>query len=540
MKFPNSLLLICLLIIGLMAGCASKQVAEPGPLTHFSDSLDLSPVMAENRQSTLPEDWYRKAVFMEIYVRGFKDSDGNGVGDFNGIIEKLDYLKELGIGGIWLMPMMKSQDNDHGYAVVDYRATEKDYGTLEDFKRLLDEAHKRGIGVIVDYVINHSAALNPLFKDSQHPLSDKRDWYIWSEDKQFWPRWDYENTWHEGKHGYYYGVFWSQMPDFNMKNPEVLEFHKNNLRFWMNLGVDGFRFDAVGSLVENGNGAMFSQPENDQILQELQQTLGEFDNRYMVCEDPTGSLRVGKKESCGSAFYFGMHKELIASATYGWPSRDLIGAVKRAPHNDMAIMLANHDSFAGNRVIKQVGGDETSYKMAATLLLTLPGIPFVYYGEEIGMGHGEKAFGDHALRAPMSWNSDPDTAGFTTAKRMFRLPAENRATYNVEDELKDPESLLSFYRSLINARNNIPALQTGDFENIKQDAASLLTFLRKAEDAEALIMVNLGRKEATARYQSLDNKIWTPAFTHNVDAVNASNGEMVMPPYSIAIFTRHL
>ncbi|WP_020409057.1 alpha-amylase family glycosyl hydrolase [Hahella ganghwensis] len=515
----------------------SQPLSQPGPVTHFSDDLDLSPVAVENKASVLPEDWYRKAVFMEIYVRGFKDSDGNGVGDFNGIIEKLDYLQELGIGGIWLMPMMKSQDNDHGYAVVDYRATEPDYGTLDDFKRLLDEAHKRNIGVIVDYVVNHSAALNLLFKDSQHPESDKRDWYIWTDEKRFWPRWDYENTWHQGKHGYYYGVFWGQMPDFNMKNEEVMAFHKDNLRFWMNLGVDGFRFDAVGSLVENGNGAMFSQPENDQVLQELQATLAEFDNRYMVCEDPTGSLQVGEKDSCGSAFYFGMHKELMASATYGWPSRDLIGAVKRAPHNEMAIMLANHDAFTGNRVIKQVGGDETSYKMAATLLMTLPGIPFVYYGEEIGMGHGEKAFGDHALRAPMSWTGDHDTAGFTTARRMFRLPAENRATHNVADESEDPESLLSFYRNVINARNRIPALQTGEFANIRQDAASLLTFTRKTESQEALVIVNLGRKEATAHYGGL-NENWEQAFTYHVSGAELGSGSVTMPPYSIVIYTR--
>jgi alpha-amylase len=529
-------LTILILIAFHLLACSTSQSLDYGPVTHFSDSLDMAAVAPQKTGSNLPEGWYRKAVFMEIYVRGYRDSDANGRGDFNGITEKLDYLKELGIKGIWLMPMMHSQDDDHGYAVKNYRATEPVYGSLDEFKRLLYEAHQRGIGIIFDYVINHSAALNPLFKDSKHPQSNKRDWYIWSETNKIWPRWDQQNTWHKAKSGYYYGIFWNQMPDFNMRNEEVLKFHENNLRFWLELGVDGFRFDAVGHLLENGNGLLTSQPGNDKILQRLMKVINEYDNRYMVCEDPNASLQVGSKDSCGSAFYFGMHKALLRSARLGRPAADLPGLIKRAPHGEMALMLANHDAFAGDRIIRQLAGNLDSYKMAASLLLTLPGIPFIYYGEEIGMGHTRQGVGDHALRSPMSWNSNPENAGFTEAKRFFRNLADNSAEFNVEKQLRNSDSLLNYYRSLIHLRNNTPALQSGDFQNVTQAASSVFSFVRDNGQQQAFILINLGEDTAEADFSDKTGG-WTLSYsTSSGNAVEL--GKIRLAPHSMLVFTK--
>ncbi len=519
----------------ILISCASAPKFDPGPVTDYSAKLDMSPITPTNRASALPKDWYKKAVFMEIYVRGYRDSDKNGRGDFNGLIEKLDYLQNLGITGIWLMPMMDSQDDDHGYAVKDYRATETAYGTMEEFKTLLDEAHKRGIGIIIDYVINHSAALNPLFKDSRHPQSDKRDWYIWSDTNKLWPRWDRQNTWHKANTGYYYGIFWNQMPDFNLTNEAVMQFHENNLRFWLEMGVDGFRFDAVGHLIENGVGKLTSQPENHAILQRLMSVINEYDNRYMVCEDPNDSLRVGRKDSCGSAFNFGLHKELIRTARSGKASNQLTSSIQSIPHNEMAVILANHDSFAGDRIIRQMAGDLNKYKMAAALLLTVPGIPFIYYGEEIGLGHTKGGVGDHALRSPMSWNGNPDNGGFTEARRFFRPLADNVEAFNVADQLEDPDSLYNFYRSIIQMRNKTPALQTGSFENISQGTPNLYSFIRDNGDQQAFVVMNLGDTASQATLPK-EGEPWRLSFS-SANSTHSGNA-FTADPYSVTVFTR--
>ncbi len=495
----------------LLAGCA-QQSGTSQEQSLSAQQLDLAPVAVTSPQSSLPEDWYKQAVFMEIYVRGFNDSDGDGIGDFNGVTEKLDYLADLGIRGIWLMPMMKSQDRDHGYAVVDYRAVEPDYGSEADFKRLLDEAHRRGIGIIVDYVINHSAAQNPLFLDSAAGRGGKRNWYNWSDSYQNWPNWGNNPSWHYHDSGsYYYGIFWDQMPDFNLRNLDVVGYHQDSMRYWLNMGVDGFRFDAVGTLFENGRSGMLNQPENHQfLLNVVQPTVHAYDNRFMVCENPEDSITTAR--SCGSAFYFGLHGSIMASAKFERAKSRLTRDIKRAPISQMSTILANHDSFAGGRVYMQLAGDEGKYRSAATTLLTLPGIPFIYYGEEIGMAHSQDQHDpdpDHRLRTPMSWSGDPNTAGFTSGKP-FRALASNVETHNVDAQLADPDSLLAHYRALIKLRNRYPALHSGSFTPLQQSNDKVLLFMRESPEQQMLVAINYSDQPQQVEHPMLD-QCWQDA-----------------------------
>lgn len=242
-------------------------------------AVDVSSVAAVDPGSVLSANW-QKGAFMEIYVRGYKDSDDDGKGDLKGVIQSLDYLKDLGIKGIWLMPITKSQDADHGYAVSDYRSVETAYGNLADFDELIKQAHTRGIGVILDYVMNHSAAENPLFVNSKASAGNAyRSWYVWqAQAPSGWNIYG-SNPWKSVASGSYFAGFWDQMPDFNLNNQTVIDYHKDNLRFWLNRGADGFRFDAVGNLVENGPSAWENQPQNYPIMGQVSSLLATYSQR---------------------------------------------------------------------------------------------------------------------------------------------------------------------------------------------------------------------------------------------------------------------
>lgn len=505
------------LVAAALAGLAACSSSDR---TVYSAMLDLSPVAVEDRDSGLAEDWHRRAVFMEIYVRGYKDSDGDGVGDFRGLTEQLDYLQALGIGGIWLMPMTESWDDDHGYAVEDYRRVESDYGTMEDFQAFLDAAHERGIGVIIDYVMNHSARANYLFLDSLRNVGDKRDWYVWSAQDPGWTNWGGDPSWHLGQGGFYYAVFWDQMPDFNLRNEEVLGFHFDNLRFWLNRGVDGFRFDAVGTFVENGADAWESQEENYAIMTRVRDVLGAYRKRFLICEEPAQAQRAARDDACGAAFAFGLNYELVGSAQDGATRPGVAAYLEAAPIAQMGVILANHDYFAGDRLIEQFAGDEAKYRLAAATALTLPGIPFLYYGEEIGLGATRgQGPGDWRIRAPMSWTGDPDRAGFTTGKP-FREVAVNADTHNVADQEGDPDSLLAFYRAMIALRSGHESLAVGDFTLLQAD--EVLAFRRAAASETSLVVLNYG---AEARAVTLDgalpDRAWEQVYPGDGAAITA-------------------
>jgi glycosidase len=493
---------------------------------------DIGPVAIEKPPSALPADWHRRAVFTEIYVRGYQDGNGDGIGDLNGVTARLDYLKQLGIGGIWLMPIFRSQDKDHGYAVENYREIEPDYGTLADFDRLLAEAHKRGIGVIVDYVINHSASSHPAFEDAYDSRKSKyTDWSLWSEERpKGWNTFS-GDPWREGNQRWYYAVFDPQMPDFNLRNPEVVDFHLNNLRFWLNRGVDGFRFDAVGVLIENRAIAWENQPENHVLMKRVQDLLGEYGNRYMVCEAPSDPAPFAAADSCGSAFAFGLNKYIVGNLKIGRVRDDLLGFLRRMPVDRMGTLLANHDYFAGARLWKQFGGDTLAYRLAAATLLTLPGRPFLYYGEEIGLGHSEPVKqDDHAIRGPMAWSAEAH-GSFTSAAQTYRPLVENWKTANVAAEEKDPKSLLAWYRSLIALRNTEPALSVGAIKVLSARDEPVLAFERDHDGTQLLVLLNYAYRDV--RYllpEGFDAARWKPVFPADAAYTPAAKGSRLELP----------
>jgi alpha-amylase len=413
-------------------GGSNGGTGTPAPPLDPGTSLtvpDMGAVNAGSTASTLPAGW-QNGAFMEIYVRGYKDSNGDGKGDLQGLISKLDYLKDLGITGIWLMPTTDSADKDHGYAVKNFRAVETDYGTMADFDLLLTEAHKRGIGVIMDYVINHSSSDHPLFKNAASSAGNtQRDYFIWQPSRP--TGWNIygSDPWYYAGSGYYFAGFWSGMPDFNWKSSQVETFHHDNMRFWLNKGVDGMRFDAVGNLVENGPSAWESQPENHVLMGKVQQLFNGYSQRYMVCEAPAAPRAFAASTSCGSAFAFDLKDAIVGAAKGQTSSIQALSQYFVSAPQTMATLVSNHDAFAGNRLWNQVQGDAAKYKLAAASYLLLPGTPFIYYGEEIGMANGLNLTGDWALRTPMSWTADK--SGFTSGTA-FRNLSSNVAAQKTQ------------------------------------------------------------------------------------------------------------
>jgi glycosidase len=428
---------------------------------------------------------------MQIYVRGYQDSDGDGIGDLRGLIQRLDYLKDLGVSGLWLMPVTQSQDNNHGYAVTNYRAIESQYGTLADFDELLRQAHARGMGVIIDYVMNHSGVRHPVFLNSRASSGNAfRDWYLWQGTKPTgWSIYG-SDPWRSETTGFYFGPFSMDMPDFNLTHPAVVNWHHDNLRFWLNRGVDGFRFDAVGHLVENGPNAWDNQPQNYPIMGAVRSVLNGYAQRYMVCEAPGDPIGFTASTACGSAFAFGLQSILLRAVQGDVAAlQSASNYFNTAPHS-LATFLSNHDSFAGARPWDQLGGNISQLKLAASLYLLLPGIPFVYYGEEIGMSAGAGLSGDSSLRVPMSWTGDAARAGFTTGSP-FRALATNVQSQNLGAQQTDAQSLWSHYRALIQLRRTRASLSRGSYEE-PRISGNVLTFRRQMSGEETLVMINTG------------------------------------------------
>ncbi len=497
-----------------------------------SAELDLSELPVADPGSHLAAGWQQGRVFAQIYVRGYRDSDGDGIGDLQGVIDSLDYLSDLGIGALWLMPISASADHDHGYAVSDYRAIEADYGDLASFDRLLEAAHQRGMAVILDYVINHSSSQHPLFIDARHPQSPRRDWYIWSQSQPSgWRIWG-QDPWHHTTEGYYYGLFWSGQPDFNLRNPEVQAFHLNNLKFWLNRGVDGFRFDATGHLFENGPHGWDNQPENHRLLAHIRALLDQYQHRYLVCESPSDPAPY--VASCGAAFAFGLQQPLIAAVKQGQYQPAIDDYLATHPVAKMGTLLSNHDGFAGERPYVQLQGDVRGLKLLAASYLTLPGSPYVYYGEELGMGQNQLPLQDHRLRAPMSWQADGK--GFSAAIP-FRAVADNAAQFNVEVERADSDSLLQHYRSLIHLRNAHSALATGEYRLLRGEQG-VYSYLREDSNERVWVALNYADQPQTTHIPVIDGVSgWQRLYSSaGVSAEMMTTDSLRLPPRSYAIW----
>ncbi|MBC7619921.1 MAG: alpha-amylase [Candidatus Saccharibacteria bacterium] len=522
-------------------GGSSGGFASPTPPTNDPGTSlavpDLGAVALGATASSLPAGWMNGA-FMEIYVRGYKDSNGDGKGDLQGLISKLDYLKDLGVTGIWLMPVTDSADKDHGYNVKNYRAIETDYGSMADFDELLTQAHARGMGVIMDYVINHSSNEHPLFKNAaSSPLNTQRDFYVWQATKPSgWSIYG-KDPWYASPYanGYYFAGFVAGVPDFNLKNAQVETFHHDNLRFWLNKGLDGLRFDAVGNLVENGANAWESQPENHPVMARAQQVVRAYNQRYIVCEAPAASQAFAAPTSCGSAFAFDLKDALVNAARGNTASIQAVSRYFQTAPPTMATLLSNHDSFAGDRLWNQFGGNVAQYKLAAASYLLLPGTPFIYYGEEVGMANGLGLSGDWALRTPMSWTASP--SGFSSGTP-FRNLATNAATQNVQAQVGQPDSLHSFYKSLLSVRNSLPSIARGSYV-APFVSGQVMGYQRHWGGEKTLVLINYGNSAASVEVTGLGaGASLVPRLNTGASvAVQASGSASVtLPAQSVAVY----
>lgn len=537
----RSVIVLSFLILSACGGSSSPPI-PPTPPNPPTTTVDTSSISKMDSDSGLPANWQTSGAFMEIFVRGFNDSNGDGIGDLKGITAKLDYLQDLGIKGIWLMPITKSYDKDHGYSVEDYREIEPQYGTLADFDELISEAHKRGIGVIMDYVINHSAATNPLFVDAKSNTNAYyRNWYIWSDTKPTgWSIYS-KDPWYSSDFGYYFSAFWDQMPDLNLRNPEVVAYQNNNLRFWLNRGVDGFRFDAVGHLFENGKDTWENQAENHPFMKNIQTLVKSYSKRHMVCEGPSTSYaQYAVSTSCGSAFSFDLNGAMIEAAKGNVGAVSYIDTYLQWMPANLATILANHDSFTGRRIYDQMNGDIAAYKIAAATYLTAPGMPFIYYGEEIGMAGatGLNGTGDLEIRGPLSWTADTSNAGFSTTTP-YRPVATNVATFNVAAEQADSNSLLNFYKALLNLRNNHAALAKGSYE-FSEVTGKILSFQRRLGNDRILVVLNYGSSANSIIVNKLPNSTaLTPLYPASLGSSSSnSTGQVTLNPaaQSVSIY----
>jgi alpha-amylase len=463
--------------------------------------------------------WWNDAVFYEIFVRSFYDSDNDGIGDFQGIIEKLDYLNDgdpatsddLGITGIWLMPMMESPSY-HGYDVTDYYKTEPDYGTMADFEELLDSCHARGIRVIIDYVMNHSSSQHPWFVQSANSQNGYRDWYRWSPTHPGYNGPWGQPVWHARNGEFYYGLFWGGMPDLNYSHPPVKTEMFDIAKFWLNKGVDGFRLDAIKYLDEDGN-ILENTPETFQLLEDFN-TLYKTENpdAFAVGEvwsNTASIIPYTQNNRLDACFDFDLAYSLIGAVQSEDPRSvyNQLQVIETAyPRLQYATFLTNHDI---DRIYSQLGNDLSKMKLAASLYLTLPGVPFVYYGEEIGM----IGTGIHEnIRRPMQW-TDGTHAGFSNSTPWYGL-GSNYPTHNVADMQGNPASLLRHYQRLIHMRNQQPALRRGYLLPVQGSAQALLSFARVYEEEMVVVTANTGTQPIATSLSLLASSL--PQGTYQV------------------------
>jgi alpha-amylase len=465
----------------------------------IATALAVVPASPAPAQQTPPDPW-RQGVCYEVFVRSFQDSDGDGVGDLRGLVERLDYINDGDPGGgadlgatcIWLMPVAQSPSY-HGYDVTNHYEVNRDYGTNDDFRRLIAEAHRRGIRVLVDLVLNHTSSEHPYFKAAVLERDSRyRDWYVWSATERRMPGWE-APTWHRNptRDEFYYGLFWSGMPDLNLANPHVQAEVRRVARFWVEeMGVDGFRLDAVAHFFEDGGRWRHVEAVHP-WLRAFAAALRAVDpDVFTVGEvwDSTGAILPYYGGQLDSYFMFEVADAIIEAVRSGAKQHliDAVGRLQReVPSGRWGMFLRNHDQ---TRTLTDLDGDVARAKLAATLLLTLPGIPFVYYGEELGMT-GAKSAGDPRLRTPMPWARTPGL-GFTTGVP-WEPPHTDSLTANVAAQDGDPASLLAHYRRLIHLRVASAALGTGAFAHVDTGRESVLAYVRSLEDRAVLVVANL-------------------------------------------------
>ena len=450
-------------------------------------------------------EWWRDAICYEVFVRSFQDSDGDGIGDLRGLISRLDYIndgksattRDLGATCIWLMPVFDSPSY-HGYDVRDYERINPQYGTLADFRQLLAEAHSRGIRVIVDFVANHTATSHPWFVDAaSSPTAKHRDWYLWTRTDTLrwlspwgapvWHKLPRDTTWR------YYGIFWSGMPDLNLRNPAVERELDRIAGYWLrDVGVDGFRLDAVKHFIETDSAVMNSEPTHAWLERFATYVRGvdAAAPPFTVGEAWEGLdiLRTYYPRQLTEYFNFALADAIVASARAG-NGTAYLNALRASdsliPDQRWATFLTNHDQ---PRVTTLLRDAPAAQRAAACALLLSPGTPFIYYGEEIGM-QGDKP--DERIRTPMQWGwtSGVGGGGFTSGKA-WESAQPDSATLTVAAQDNDTLSLLSWYRTLTRLRAHHEALRRGAFLPYASDDSRVATFERRTARERLLVRIN--------------------------------------------------
>ncbi|MHA1556835.1 MAG: alpha-amylase family glycosyl hydrolase [Candidatus Heimdallarchaeota archaeon] len=496
--------------------------------------------------------WWQKAVFYQIYPRSFRDSTNNGIGDLRGIINKLDYLEELGIDGIWFSPFFPSPQEDCGYDITDFGSINPEYGTMKDFDELLKKSHKKGIKVILDIILNHTSAQHPWFLESKKDrTNEKKDWYVWRDGRGKNGKKSPNNwnsmiggsawEWCEERKQYYLHQFLTFQPDLNWRHPDVQIAMFNYIRFWLDKGVDGFRLDIIQTLFEdkhfkdnprswrflpshNTNEALFHKPKYTQFLPEtievcrkLRELVNSYSPDRLLVGEAAGNPQMIKplygrnNDGLHLSFNFKFAGQPF-SATKFRRAIEEAEEVLSEPYWPCYV-FSNHDS---NRLISRHKEDKKKAKLLAILLLTLRGTPFIYYGEEIGMQqvkvHKDKQldpisklkiwgiplgsiYARDGCRTPMQWDDSPINAGFSTNPKIVPwLPIGENESINVKNELNDEKSMLIFFKKLLKVRKQYEPLQFGQLNVSKVSNSDLLIYDRTSQEQHLTILLNFSSK----------------------------------------------
>lgn len=488
--------------------------------------------------------WYLNAFFYEVHVRAYCDTSGDGKGDIKGLISKLDYIKNLGVDCIWILPIYPSPLNDDGYDIADYYDVHPDYGTLNDFKELVKEAHQRGLKIIADIVLNHTSDQHPWFQESRLSKSSPyREYYVWSETKKKYEdariifldteesNWSYD----EAADMYYWHRFYASQPDLNYDNPTVIQEMKNVMKFWLDMGIDGFRADAVPYLIEREGTNCENLPETHAILKEFRAFLDQnYDGKILLAEANQWPEDVRPYFGDGDEFHMGFHFPLMPRVYMALRKGDasaihwIMDQTPDIPENTQwCTFLRNHDELTlemvteaerqwmwseyspdprmrlnlgiRRRLAPLLDNDHRKILLANAIIYALPGAPIIYYGDEIGMGDNIWLFDRNGVRTPMQWN-DNKNAGFSIADpEELYAPVINSDKYsfrevNVEAAYNDPDSLLNKMRNLIKLRKSNTIFSVGSYEFLAKEQSGFLVILRTDQEKNVLCVNNLTDK----------------------------------------------
>ena len=488
--------------------------------------------------------WYKDAVVYQVHVRAFYDSSGDGNGDFRGLAQKLDYLQELGVNAIWLMPFFPSPLRDDGYDIADYRSVNPTYGTLDDFKAFLEAAHQRGIRVIIEMVLNHTSDQHPWFQESRSSCNNpRRDWYVWSDTdtKYKGTRLIFVDTelsnwaWDPVSKQYYWHRFFSHQPDLNYDNPQVREEMWEVMKFWLQMGVDAFRLDAVPYLVEREGTNCENLPETHQVIKDLRARMDkEFPGRMLLAEAnqwPT-DLRAyfGNGDEFHMAFHFPLMPRMFMALKLEdrKPITEILKQTPEIPENcQWCLFLRNHDELTlemvtdmerdymydeyakdkamrlnlgiRRRLAPLLDNDRRRIELMNGMLMSLPGTPIIYYGDEIGMGDNVNLGDRHGVRTPMQWDGGWN-GGFSPAdpealySPLMLNPVYGFQAINVQSQKRFDHSLLSWMKRLIQVRKATPVFGRGSIQFLYPANHRVLAYMRKLGNETILAVNNLSSK----------------------------------------------